>query len=281
MNLPPIVCKSAALGISLLFFALVASESQQPKPGLHKTPASSDASRGQKIFSTNCVGCHGLDGKGSQRAPNIATNPQVQKLSAEELINIISEGVPGTGMPAFKHLGQPAIKATAAYVKSLQGGGGSTKLPGDPNRGEKIFFGDAECGSCHMAHGRGGFIGPDLSAYGQTHSADVIKSAILDSAARDHVQFPVVVNTASGERFEGIVRNEDNFSIQLQSSDGSFHFFSKADLKTIERSQMPLMPSNYGSRLSTDQLNDVISYLLSIAQSASQNRNVQPEEEQP
>jgi cytochrome c oxidase cbb3-type subunit 3 len=267
--------------MGLMFFSFVFSESQQTKPGSRKTSVSTDTSRGQKIFSSNCVGCHGLDGKGSQRAPNIATNPQVQKFSVEELVHIISEGVPGTGMPAFKQLGQPAIKATVAYVRSLQGRGGSTKLPGDPTRGEKTFFGDADCGSCHMTRGRGGFIGPDLSSYGQTHSADVIKSAILDSDTRDHVQFPVVVNTASGERYEGIVRNEDNFSIQLQSSDGAFHFLSKADVKTVERSQTPLMPSNYGSKLNTEQLNDVVSYLLSIAQSPTQSKNVQPEEEQP
>src|SRR5262249_26108308 len=156
------------------------SHSQQAKPGSQKSSASSDTSRGQQIFSTNCIGCHGLDGKGSQRAPNIATNPQIQKLSMEEMMRIITDGVPGTGMPGFKQLGQPAVKAIVTYVRNLQGLGGSNKLPGDPGRGEKIFFGEAECGNCHMAHGRGGFMGPDLSTYGQTHSADVIKSAILD-----------------------------------------------------------------------------------------------------
>ena len=38
-------------------------------------------------------------------------------------------------------------------------------------------------------------------------------------------------------RYQGIIRNEDNFSLQLQSEDGAFHFLSKADLKTIERGQ--------------------------------------------
>ena len=102
-------------------------------------------------------------------------SPQVQKLSAVEMFRIVSEGVPGTGMPAFKRLGSAAIKSTVAYVRSLQGKNTPATLPGDPKRGEAIFFGAAECGNCHMAGGRGGFIGPDLSTYGQTHSAEATR----------------------------------------------------------------------------------------------------------
>ena len=52
--------------------------------------------------------------------------------------------------------------------------------------------------------------------------------------------------------------------MQLQSEDGAFHFLSKADLKSIERGQDSIMPSDYSSRLSAAQLNDIVSYLLSL-----------------
>ena len=117
------------------------------------------SSRGKQIFGSNCVGCHGLDGTGSQRAPNIVSNPQVQKLSAEEMFRIVSDGVPGTGMPSFKSLGPPAIRSTVAYVRSLQGKNSVATLPGNPKQGKTLFFGAAECGNCHMAGGRGGFGG--------------------------------------------------------------------------------------------------------------------------
>lgn len=119
-----------------------------------------------------------------------------------------------------------------------------------------------------MASGRGGFIAPDLSAYGQTHTAEQIKSAITNLAARDSVKPMVTATVANGDSFQGIIRNEDNFSLQLQSEDGAFHFLSKADLKTIERGQGSIMPSDYSSRLSAAQLNDIVSYLLSLANSA-------------
>jgi putative heme-binding domain-containing protein len=216
------------------------------------------------MFSTTCAACHGLDGMGSDRAPNIITNPQVQKLSASEMFRIISAGVPGTGMPSFQRLGKPTITSLVIYLKNLQGKDHSAPLPGDPKRGEALFFGNAQCSNCHMAAGRGGFIGPDLSSYGQTHGADKIKSAITNPSERDSLKPMVTVISANGDRVQGIVRNEDNFSLQLQSADGEFHFLSKTNLQSIDRAQGSIMPSDYASRFSEEQLNDIVSYLLTL-----------------
>jgi cytochrome c oxidase cbb3-type subunit III len=246
----------------LIFFIPLLGVSQQ-----HKQNSSAHSVQRQdarQLFATTCAACHGLDGMGSERAPNIITNPQVQKLSASELFTVISGGVPGTGMPAFQRLGKPAITSLVAYVKGLQGKNQTTSLPGDPKAGEALFFGSAQCSTCHMASGRGGFIAPELTTYGQTHTAQQIMSVIVNPATRDFIKPMVTATTATGDSYQGIVRNEDNFSLQLQSEDGAFHFLSKADLNTIEREQRSIMPSDYSSRLSAAQLNDIISYLLNL-----------------
>lgn len=279
MMLARILNRPALTFAGLFFFhAAVVSVSHPQKIGTQERAHIASDPRGQRVFASNCSGCHGLDGTGSQRAPNIVSNPQVVKLSADEIFRIVSEGVPGTGMPAFKHLGKASITATVAYVRDLQGKKGPVRLPGDPKNGEAVFFGAGQCSNCHMIGGRGGFMGPDLSSYGQTHNADAIKDAITNPAARDRQQGIATAITTTGQRYEGIVRNEDNFSLQLQSTDGAFHFISKAEIKTIERSQTPLMPSDYGSRLTTAQLNDVVSYVLKIAQSAAPPDSRHPEE---
>ena len=255
-----------ALAGLFLFFSAIVSFSQQRRtrsPGDDRS-----SSNGQQVFASNCSGCHGLDGTGTQRAPNIVTSLQVQKLSAAEMFRVISEGVPGTGMPAFQRLGKPAVNTTVAYLRSLQGKNGSVSLPGDRERGKTIFFSAGGCAGCHMIAGSGGFLAPDLSTYAQTHSADQIRLAITDPTQRTSQQGLVTAVANNGLRYEGIVRNEDNFSLQLQSADGTFHFFSKADLKAIERATGSIMPSDYGSKLSKAQLDDLISYLLSVGRIA-------------
>src|SRR5439155_5052254 len=204
---------------------------------------------GQQIFASNCAACHGLDGRGGERAPKIATVPQVQRLSDDDVTRIVSDGVPGTGMPGFRNLTPPEIKAVVGDLRVLQGKNGSAPLPGNPQRGKAIFFGSAGCSSCHMIGGSGGFIAPDLTSYARTHAADKIRGAITGLANRESSRGMVTATTTDGKRYQGIVRNEDNFSLQLQSMDGAFHFFPKASVKKIERDPGSIMPSDYGSKL--------------------------------
>jgi cytochrome c oxidase cbb3-type subunit III len=229
----------------------------------HEKPLSS-ASEGRQVLASNCAACHGIDGKGSERAPNIADNPDVRRLSDAELMGIIAKGIPGTGMPAFHSLSSTRIRDLVAYLRSLEGATGNVKLPGDPRKGETIFFGQTGCSNCHMIAGRGGFIASDLTDYARTHSTDQIRSAILESSSADQVKLATVV-LQDDRKYVGRVRNEDNFSLQLQSLDGAFHLIMKANLKKLDYDSQPLMPINFGSLLNAGELNDLVSYLLKTA----------------
>lgn len=223
---------------------------------------------GKSNYASLCAGCHGLDGKGSERAPNIATIPRVQGFSDAQLANTVSDGIPGTGMPGFHTLGSAQIQALVSYVRTLQGKMERETLPGDPARGRELFFGKAACSACHLIDGHGGFIGPDLTAYGSTLPAKTILDALLNpNRIVPRGYGAVTVVTRDGSRITGVLRNEDNFSVQLLTEDGSFRFFQRSDLQKIEFSRQPLMPSNYGERLSQNQLDDIVSYLIEAASS--------------
>ncbi len=248
-----------ALLIITLAGAVLHSHAQNPQPQPEENVADT-TSEGRQIFATTCAACHGLDGSGTQRAPNIAASDRL-RLSSADILRIVSQGVPGTGMPGFGSLGEARLKAVVAYVRDLQGKTTATSVPGDPKHGRQLFFGTAGCSSCHAVRGAGGFIGPDLTAYAQTRPAERMKAAIVDRTARD-LKFEVATVIGSdGRKYRGIVRNEDNFSLQLQSLDGSFHFFSKAGLKRIEREPSSLMPSDYSLKLTPGELDDLVNYL--------------------
>ena len=169
-------------------------------------------------------------------------------------------------MPAFHSLESADIKAVVTYLRTLQGTKKAVKLPGDPKRGETIFFAKAGCSACHMVAGKGGFIASDLSAYARTHAVEQIRKAMTNpTPGSDHQARSVTATSRGGEKYVGIIRNEDNFSLQLQTLDGAFHFVAKSDLEGLEYSSQTLMPSDYGSTLSSSELNDVISYLISVA----------------
>src|ERR1700722_4088449 len=129
-----------------------------PQSPEHPT-ATPNSMRGKQTFASTCANCHGLDGRGGERAPNIAENPRVLKLSDVSIAPIIQNGIPGTGMPQFHALQVVDVRAVVTYLRSLQGTKQSLKLPGDPVRGQTIFFANkAGCSGCHMVAGNGGFI---------------------------------------------------------------------------------------------------------------------------
>jgi putative heme-binding domain-containing protein len=227
-----------------------------------------DATRGRQTFAAHCAGCHGLDGGGGQRAPNIAESPKVQALSDQQLIHMVENGIAGTGMPAFRTLASPDVQAVVAYLRSLQGENHASALPGDGERGKAIFFGQAGCSGCHMVAGKGGFIASDLSAYARTHDVDQTQRAIIDPTASGEGRARMATAVVRGQKYVGRIRNEDNFSLQLERLDGTFQFISKSDLERLEYNSRGLEHSGYGASLSPAELNDVVSYLAREAGSS-------------
>jgi hypothetical protein len=75
------------------------------------------------------------------------------------------------------------------------------------------------------------------------------------------------VRLQNAQEITGTVRNEDNFSIQLQSRDGSFHMLSKADLAAIEILPEPIMPTSYAATLTDSEFNDLVKFLITVARS--------------
>jgi len=123
-------------------------------------------------------------------------------------------------------------------------------------------------------------MGPDLSAYGASVSANAVHDEIVRAQRRPAEGYrSAVLTTGAGERLEGLIRNEDNFSIQIQTRDGSFHFFQKSEIQKLEHLDASLMPTNYGERLSAAELNDLVSYMMSVAPEASKTRTTHKKKE--
>jgi cytochrome c oxidase cbb3-type subunit 3 len=80
-----------------------------------------DIEQGQKIFASNCVACHGPEGKGTQAmgAPNLTDNTWLYGSSFGQIQQTLRYGRNGR-MPAQQdHLGNDKVHLLAAYVYSL------------------------------------------------------------------------------------------------------------------------------------------------------------------
>src|SRR6202166_4698549 len=215
---------------------------------------------GRAVFESNCAGCHGLDGRGGEKGPNIATRPEISRRSDDEILAILRHGIPSSGMPAFSRLGDAKLQVVVRHLRSLQGLNGKTEIAGNADEGRKLFFKDGGCATCHMINGAGGFLGSDLSGYGAVMSMAEMQEQIMN-----HDQLPrartMVVSTRDGNRLSGFARNEDNFSLQLQTLDGNFHFLDKSTLVNVDHSPAA-SAVDAEEKLTKSDLDALISFLV-------------------
>src|SRR5207244_11863063 len=114
----------------------------------------------------------------------------------------------------------------------------------------------------HVNHGRGTRMVVDLTNVVGRLLA-LIGDAIL-KRSRDLYLLGnegVTVALKNGQMIQGIARNRSNYSLQVVDRDGALHLISMADVKELTVSERSLMPSDYGARLSKQEIDDLLAYL--------------------
>ena len=83
--------------------------------------AQPEATEVQRVFDAQCATCHGSDGRGSERGPDIVTASRAATRPLEETARIIREGIPAGGMPPSR-LDAAAIDALARHLRTMAQG---------------------------------------------------------------------------------------------------------------------------------------------------------------
>ncbi len=220
------------------------------------------ATSGESLYLGQCSFCHGKDGEGGRGA---TLQRRILRHAPDEaaLRLVIRRGIAGSSMPGTA-LSDSEIDQVAKYVRSL-GRRTIRPLPGDPNRGERLYQGKGGCPACHAVSARGGSFGPDLTEIGAARSPAYLRASVVEPGAevpRGFVQIRAV--TKNGGQITGARVNEDTFSVQIRDAGGVVHSLWKEDLNgmNVDLGKSP-MPS-YGSVFSKDELDDLVAYLAAL-----------------
>ncbi len=218
---------------------------------------------GKNLFESSCAVCHGLDGGGGEHAPNIGRASSAKSKADAALARTLRDGIPGKGMPSFNKFSDLELQSVLSYLRFLQGKSEARSDVGNPVQGEQLFFGKAGCAECHAMHGEGHFLSTDLSDYADDHDANDIRDAIVSPRQQENEPHSFAhVTSNSGRVLAGVIRNENNSSLQIQDADGQFDLFMKSDLRSVERSPAPSMPVDYEQKLSAAEIDDLVSYIV-------------------
>jgi cytochrome c oxidase cbb3-type subunit 3 len=262
----------------LLFFGTGAKAADERNPLAGDAKA---AKAGEYEFRINCALCHGLGAHGGGRGPDLTTAHKKHAHTDAEMFQTISNGIPGTAMPANGTNGQGVgmtdeeIWQIITYIRSQE-----VKAPAKPlgngARGKELFYGDANCSLCHMVDGKGGRLGPELTGVGASRTREAIIDSVRNPSRRlawglteATKEFPqeyetVTAVTADGEQIKGVTLNEDSFSVQIMDTSEQIHLLEKNTLKSFQKSRESAMPKYNADTLSDKDLDDIVAFLVSL-----------------
>src|ERR1700691_1623351 len=204
------------------------------------------AKAGEYEFRINCALCHGLGAHGGGRGPDLTRAQKRHVHSDAEMFEVVSNGIPGTVMPANGTNGQGVgmtdeeIWQIITYIRSVEVK--ATQANGNAAHGKELFYGDANCSLCHTVEGKGGRLGPELTAVGGSRTRGSIIDSVRNPSQRlawglteSTKEFPqeyetITVVTADGKQIKGVALNEDNFSVQVMDNNEQLYMFEKDKL---------------------------------------------------
>ncbi|MEM6471216.1 MAG: PQQ-dependent sugar dehydrogenase [Planctomycetota bacterium] len=138
---------------------------------------------------------------------------------------------------------------------------------GDVARGRRIFHQDtrAKCGTCHIAEGKGGRVGPDLSKIGGKFDRIHLVESILEPSKQIVEGYQTTkVLTTDGVVYAGIVRSESESTMRLEDSEGKSIELALDEIERREISSESLMPNDLQRQITVAEFTDLIAYLETL-----------------
>ena len=220
-----------------------------------------DLQQGSALFQLHCSYCHGSHGEGG-RGADLTAGVYKQGGRDPELFKTIRTGIPGTEMPAVR-VSDDEVWKLVGWVKKLGSAGLAEKAPGDAVAGQAIYA-KSGCAGCHRVGKDGSDLGPDLTDIGRRRGLAFLTESIVKPDAFVPNTFRAVqLEMKSGPNVSGIRLNEDDLSVQVRDVAGNPRSYMKENIKEIHRDKPSLMPS-YETRLSKQELGDLVAYLNSL-----------------
>ena len=139
------------------------------------------------------------------------------------------------------------------------------KEAGNARNGQAIYLANPSCSSCHTINGKGGNIGPNLSAIGKGLSErEIISEVLWPNQNVKEGYNRVAVETKAGDLIQGIKIFENAEEIQIQTTESKKpKIVSKKDV-TGKTETGSLMPSGLMDNYSEEELRDLLRYLSEL-----------------
>jgi putative heme-binding domain-containing protein len=127
------------------------------------------------------------------------------------------------------------------------------------DRGKQLYT--QHCAICHQLSGQGAIVGPQLDGAVKRSALRIAEDILLPNLNVDKAFRSTTFLLDDGSIKSGLIRQENDQTIELIGSDAKSVSFSIADVVERRTSEQSLMPGNMGELLNQQQLADLLQFL--------------------
>ncbi|WP_425614598.1 PVC-type heme-binding CxxCH protein [Anatilimnocola sp. NA78] len=149
-----------------------------------------------------------------------------------------------------------ALRAQVDQLLQVATGGA-----GNPYQGKKLYM--QSCGKCHKLFTDGGQIGPDLTTYKRDDLRGILLNVVNPSAEIREGFENYLVQTADGRTLSGFIAEQDAQVLVLRGVDGQSLSLPRDEIEDLRAVPISLMPEGLLSKLSEQQIRDLLAYIRS------------------
>jgi cytochrome c oxidase cbb3-type subunit 3 len=219
---------------------------------------------GNALFLQNCAFCHGKEAGGGESGPDLTRSKIVSAdKNGEGIGTVIRNGRPSKGMPGFS-LDDTQITNLVAFIHAKQdlalsetgtrkGVDEADLHTGDATAGKRYFESVGGCTKCHSATG-------DLAGVATRYSGLRLEMQML--YPREATQ-KIAVKTPTGETLNGTLEYQDEFTIGMRDSSGSYHSWpAKAITFQVDNALQAHL--NALEKYTDDDIHNVLAYMQTL-----------------
>jgi putative heme-binding domain-containing protein len=180
---------------------------------------------------------------------------QIRSLNNAELTKQLSD--------VWGELREPAADKRELIAKLKTRLTAATLATADKSQGRALF--NTTCAACHRLYGEGGQVGPDLTGAGRDN-LDYLLDNIVDPSAVVTADFRMAVATLrDGRVLNGVVTGKTPRTLTVHTLTENVTL-ERAEISSLEDSQLSLMPEGLLESLKETQVRDLIAYLMNPEQ---------------
>ncbi|MEE3369494.1 MAG: PVC-type heme-binding CxxCH protein [Planctomycetota bacterium] len=204
------------------------------------------------------------DRLGTQLVASLERSPGLSTLSTDRLRRVLRRLPQSIRRTAYQRLEPKADRKgdRIARLNKIESG----LLKGDAARGKALFYAQrSACSGCHRVNKQGGSIGPDLSTIARVRTRrDLLESVVYPGMTIANGFETYAVLTEEGRILEGVIQRATSRAIVLRDAQRAETTVYREEIQNLSRQTSSIMPEGLDQTLTTQQLSDLLAFLLSL-----------------